>query len=93
MSKQGKGGKRTGKGNAPTAVMLVVAGSYGQYKEFLHRSGLSPREAVYIAREDQLVGWHGARIVYVGEWWRNPLAVSGHLERFVREQGGGREIE
>lgn len=66
-------------------IEIVIAGTYRQYKDYLRCSGKSSREAIYASEERQLLGRHGVKIIYVGEWWLNPAAHSDYLQILEQE--------
>lgn len=54
-------------------LVLVFAGFHSQYKEFIHREKLNPREWIYVNRPEQLMGHRKAKYITVGQYWLNPV--------------------
>lgn len=53
--------------------LLVFAGSYQQYNDFILKHRLSPRKAIYIKDTESLHGLRQADYVLVGDYWATPL--------------------
>ena len=57
-------------------MKLVLAGNYGQYKNFLQGNGFNPRNDYYkyISCAEDMMGYHGVKVIRTGTWWENPIA-------------------
>lgn len=53
--------------------VLVFAGNYNQYRDFLREHDLNPREWRYVSRPDQIMGMRSANYIKVGQWYLNPI--------------------
>lgn len=61
--------------------VLVIAGTYEEYKDFLRENHLSPVQFPYISRREQLMGQRGALYMLVGRVWLNEV-YDKHMELF-----------
>ncbi len=53
-------------------MILVIAGSYKEYKYYLNENKLSLKDAMYIHTKEQCFGRRGTTVVRYGNFWRNP---------------------
>ena len=52
---------------------IVVAGSYEQYLNFMNIYQYNPKEYIYVSKPSDLCGLHNTKIIYTGEYWKNPI--------------------
>lgn len=66
-------------------MILVMAGKYNQYREWLtNHPEIQPKQTKYVQFEKDLIGWdyQTTSITYIGEYWLNPLCDHQRLELF-----------
>ena len=63
-------------------MKLVLAGNHEQYKDFLQVNGFNLRNDYYkyISCVEDIMGYHGVKVIRVGTWWENPIA-GGVMDR------------
>lgn len=54
-------------------MILVIAGDYRQYLNYLETRNISKSGAKYVIREQDLVGYKNPKIVLWGTYWKNPV--------------------
>lgn len=67
-----------------TKQKLVLAGSFQQFRIWLRKNGFTEKDARYINRPEQLLGWRAtdAELIRTGTWTQNPCVGSRELEIF-----------
>jgi hypothetical protein len=61
-------------------MKVVIAGSYKQYINWLHKNKFSPDEYQYVNRIEQVWGLKIKKIIYVGTFWDNLVYYRYHSE-------------
>lgn len=57
--------------------VIVIAGNYDQYRDFLRENNLSPSEYRYADRPENIIGKRGCLYILAGEYYLNPLYDKG----------------
>lgn len=70
----------------PRKKILVVAGSFQQFRNFLGLSDLGRDKAIYIHKEEQLLIFEGCDLYFYGAYSNNPITRSVYFSRFVEKQ-------
>ena len=71
---------------APRKKILVVAGSFQQFRNFLGLSELGRDKAIYIHKEEQLLTFEDCDLYFYGAYSNNPITRSVYFSRFVEKQ-------
>ena len=53
--------------------ILVLAGSYRQFRNWLCENNYSLINYKYIRNQEDLLGYHEAKIIRVGTWWEKDI--------------------
>jgi hypothetical protein len=64
--------------------MILVASKNKQQADFwMKEKGFSPSEWKYVSTEAGVQGYDVAILMFVGEYWKNPLATSRIIDSLV----------
>lgn len=65
-------------------ITIIISGNIRQAAEYANEHKLAPEAWRYADSFRDIAGYSKAKIVKIGEYWKNPLNNSTELERFEK---------
>lgn len=63
---------------------IIIAGNYRQYRDYIRRYNLNPKEYKYIPDAHKLRGLHNCKVICVGTYWESEVTKTIGWRELVR---------
>lgn len=57
--------------------VLIIAGRFSEYRDFIYRNNLNPKQFIYVNSLQHLKGYRDCYYMFVGRYYYNPIFENG----------------